>query len=134
MAREPAGHRADAERAAGREPAFAPDIAADGIDEWLGSLSGPIPGDQRLRALPHGAVLHVHARDDGLAGGGEWRVRRDGSELTVEHGHGKGDVALRGPAARLLLVLLRRIPPDDPQDQVMGNAAVLRSWLRSTPV
>jgi uncharacterized protein (TIGR03083 family) len=133
MAHETAMHRADAELAAGREPAFAPDIAADGIDEWLGSLSGPILGDQRLGALPDGAVLHVHATDDGLAGAGEWLVRRDGSELTVEHGHGKGDVALRGPAARLLLVLLRRIPPDDPQVQVIGNAAVLSSWLASTP-
>jgi uncharacterized protein (TIGR03083 family) len=133
MAHETAMHRADAELAAGREPAFAPDIAADGIDEWLGSLSGPIPGDQRLGALPDRAVLHVHATDDGLAGAGEWLVRRDGSELTVEHGHGKGDVALRGPAARLLLVLLRRMPPDDPQVQVIGNAAVLSSWLASTP-
>ena len=114
--------------------AFAPDIAADGIDEWLGSLSGPAPGDQRLDdALPEGAVLHVHGTDDGLDEAGEWLVRREGSGLVVEHGHGKGDVAVRGPAARLLLVLLRRVPPDDPQVQVMGDAALLTGWLASTP-
>jgi uncharacterized protein (TIGR03083 family) len=133
MAHETAVHRADAELAAGREPGFAPDIAADGIDEWLGSLSGPIPGDQRLDALPDGAVLHVHATDDGLDGAGEWLVRREGSELVVKHGHSKGDVALRGPAARLLLVLLRRATPDDPQVQVIGSAALLTGWLANTP-
>jgi hypothetical protein len=60
-------------------------------------------------------------------------VRREGSELVVKHGHGKGDVALRGPAARLLLVLLRRATPDDPQVQVIGSAALLTGWLANTP-
>jgi len=40
---------------------------------------------------------------------------------------------LRGPAGRLLLVLLRRIPADDPQVQVMGDPAVLAGWLAHTP-
>jgi uncharacterized protein (TIGR03083 family) len=135
MAHETAVHRADAELASGREAFLAPDLAADGIDERLGFLSGPIHGgqDPRLGALPDGAVLHVHATDDGLGEAGEWLVRREGPELTVEHGHGKGDVALRGPAARLLLVLVRRVPPDDPQVQVLGDAALLAGWLASTP-
>jgi uncharacterized protein (TIGR03083 family) len=130
MAHETAMHRADAELAAGREAEFEPDIAADGIDEWLAGL---VTGDQRLDALPDGAVLHVHATDGDLGGAGEWLVRREGSELVVEHGHGKGDVALRGPAGRLLLVLLRRVPPDDPQAQVMGDARMLADWLAHTP-
>jgi uncharacterized protein (TIGR03083 family) len=133
MAHETAVHRADAEIAAGREPRFAPDIAADGIDEWLASLAGRMAGDQHRGALPDGAVLHVHATDDGLSEAGEWLVRRERSELMVEHGHGKGDVALRGPAAQLLLVLLRRVPADHTQVQVLGNAAVLADWLASTP-
>ncbi len=135
MAHETAVHRADAELAVGREARLAPDIAADGIDEWLGMLSGPVNGgqDPRLSALPEGAVLHVHATDEGLNGDGEWLVRREGSEVVVGHGHGRGDVALRGPAARLLLVLLRRLPPDDPQVQVVGDAALLTRWLASTP-
>jgi uncharacterized protein (TIGR03083 family) len=133
MAHETAVHRADAELALGREAAFVPDIAADAIDEWLGSMSGLTAGEERLGALPDGGVLHVHATDTGLGQAGEWLVRRQGSELVVEHGHGKGDAALRGPAARLLLVLLRRVPPDDPQVQVMGDAEVLSSWLARTP-
>jgi uncharacterized protein (TIGR03083 family) len=134
MAHETAMHRADAEIAVGREVSFDPDLAADAIDEWLGFLSG-LGGDPdpRLAALPDGMVLHVHATDEGLNGAGEWLVRHEGSELIVQPGHGKGDVALRGPAARLLLVLLRRVPPDDPQVQVLGDPALLAGWLAATP-
>jgi uncharacterized protein (TIGR03083 family) len=135
MAHETAVHRADAEIATGREVSFEPDIAADAIDEWLGFMSAPAPGDAdpRLDALPDGAVLHVHATDEGLDGAGEWLVRREGSQVTVQAGHGRGDVALRGPAGRLLLVLLRRVPPDDPQVQVLGDPELLASWLAATP-
>ena len=134
MAHETLVHRADAEIAAGREVRFEPDMAADAIDEWLGLMSG-LGGeeDRRLGALPDGAVLHVHATDEGLDGAGEWLVRREGSEVTVRPGHGQGDVALRGPAGRLLLVLMRRVPPDDPQVQVLGDSALLDGWLAATP-
>ena len=139
MAHETAVHRADAELTVGREPAIAADVAADGIDEWLGFMSGAGllgagAGDPRLGALPDGGVLHFHATDDGLPdGAGEWLVRRDGDEITVEHGHAKADAALRGPAGRLLLVLVRRLPLGDPQVQVLGEAALLDAWLAATP-
>jgi uncharacterized protein (TIGR03083 family) len=134
MAHETAVHRADAEIAVGREVSFEPDIAADAIDEWLGLMSGlGRDGDPRVAALPDGAVLHVHATDEGLDGAGEWLVRREGPQVTVQPGHGKGDVALRGPAGQLLLVLLRRVPPDDPGVQVLGDPAVLTGWLAATP-
>jgi uncharacterized protein (TIGR03083 family) len=129
MAHETAVHRADAELAAGRDAGIEPDIAADGIDEWLDM----IVGDQRLEGLPDGGVLHVHATDGELGEAGEWLVRREGPMLIVERGHGKGDVALRGPAGRLQLVLLRRVPPDDPQVQVLGDAGLLARWLAHTP-
>jgi uncharacterized protein (TIGR03083 family) len=137
MAHETAVHRADAELAAGREPAFAPDLAADAIDEWLGFAGVPEPGteDPRLGALPEGSVLHIHATDDSLAGtgSGEWLINRAGTRITVEHGHGRGDVAVRGPAGRLLLMLVRRIPADDPEIQVLGDSALLAAWLAATP-
>jgi uncharacterized protein (TIGR03083 family) len=131
MAHETAVHRADAEIAVGREPEFEPDLAADAIDEWLGFMSGTRASDSPVDALPDGAVLHVHVTDEGVDG--EWLVRREGDSVTVEPGHGKGDVALRGPAGRLLLVLLRRAPQDDPQVEVLGDPALLTSWLAGTP-
>ena len=131
MAHETAVHRADAQITVGREPELEPGLAADAIDEWLGYMSGIGSSDSRVDALPDGAVLHVHVTDEGVRG--EWLVRREGSAVTVEPGHGKGDVAVRGPAGRLLLVLLRRVPPDDPQVEVLGDAALLTGWLAGTP-
>jgi uncharacterized protein (TIGR03083 family) len=127
MAHETAVHRADAQITVGREPELDADLAADAIDEWLRSMSS----DSRADALPDGAVLHVHVTDDGVDG--EWLVRRDGNSLSVEPGHGKGDVVVRGPAGRVLLVLLRRMPPDDPQVEVFGDTALLTGWLAGTP-
>jgi uncharacterized protein (TIGR03083 family) len=131
MAHETAVHRADAQITVGREPEFEPDLAADAIDEWLGYMSGIGASDARVDALPDGAVLHVHVTDEGVDG--EWLVRREGDSVTVQPGHGRGDVALRGPAGRLLLVLLRRVPQDDPQVEVLGDPALLTGWLAGTP-
>jgi uncharacterized protein (TIGR03083 family) len=137
MAHETAVHRADAEIAVGRTPDLAAELAADAIDEWLGDLSGLFDAadgpDPRLAALPAGCSLHVHATDGGLDGAGELTVRSTPSGVTVERGHAKGDVALRGPAARILLVLVRRLPPDDPSVEVLGDPAALSRWLEHTP-
>jgi uncharacterized protein (TIGR03083 family) len=132
MSHETVVHRADAELTVGRQPAIDADIAADAIDEWLGFVSDPIadPADPRAAALPDGAVLHVHTTDDQP---GEWLVRRGAAGITVAAGHGKGDVALAGPAATVLLVLLRRLPAADPAVTVYGDAGLLERWLAGTP-
>jgi uncharacterized protein (TIGR03083 family) len=136
MAHETLVHRADAQIAAGvePEPVIDAEVAADAIDEWLTLLARGILGDadRRTAALPAGAALHVHATDDGLGGRGEWMVRPDAGGLTVEPGHGKGDAALAGPAASLLLVLMRRRPVSDPAVTVHGDSAVLDGWLANT--
>jgi uncharacterized protein (TIGR03083 family) len=135
MAHETLMHTADAELATGHAVIIAPDLAADAIDEWLGFLSGPTFGrkDPRAQALPEGRTLHVHATDDGLDGSGEWLVSHPASGVTVQPGHGKADVALTGPAARILLVLVRRLPPSDPSVKVLGDASLLERWLAQTP-
>ena len=136
MAHETLVHRADAQLAAGAEPepVIETEVAADASDEWLMLLSGGGVGsaDERAKALPAGVVLHVHATDDGLDGRGEWMIRRQAGGLTVEPGHGKGDAALTGPAASLLLVLMRRRPVSDPAVTVYGDSAVVDGWLAST--
>lgn len=134
MTHETAVHRADAEIAAGRQPVIEASIAADGIDEWLGFedlLNGG--QDSRLDALADGQVLHIHATDEGLGQAGEWLVRRDSDGIAVQHGHRRGDVAVRGPASALLLVLVRRLPADDAPVQIIGDRAVLDHWLAVTP-
>jgi uncharacterized protein (TIGR03083 family) len=135
MAHETLVHRADAELAAGAEPEplIEAEVAADAIDEWLMLLAGGLgDSDERAKALPAGPGLHIHATDDGLGGRGEWMIRHDAGGLTVEPGHGKGDAALTGPAASLLLVLMRRRPVSDPAVTVYGDSAVVDGWLAGT--
>jgi uncharacterized protein (TIGR03083 family) len=134
MAAETLVHLADAQLAAGQVPVMDAGLAADAIDEWIGVMSGPSPGaaDDRAAALPAGALLHLHATDDGLDGG-EWLIRNTAGGIVVEPGHAKGDAALTGPAQSLLLVLMRRLPPADPAVTVYGDPAIVTAWLDSTP-
>jgi uncharacterized protein (TIGR03083 family) len=133
MAHETAVHRADGQIALGQRPQIDPVTAADGIDEWLGFLAEPDNGEGRASlAGLQGKVLHVHVTDPGVVGG-EWMIRPAAGGVTVEAGHGKGDVAVRGPASDLLLVLMRRLPPGDPAVEVLGDAAVLDELLAATP-
>jgi hypothetical protein len=59
-------------------------------------------------------------------------TRSDTFGLTVEPGHSKADAALTGPAASLLLVLMRRRPVPDRAVTVYGDSAVADGWLAST--
>ena len=52
--------------------------------------------------------MHVHSTD----ADGEWLVDFDNG-LAVTREHAKGDVAVRGPASDLMLVLYGRVPARD---------------------
>lgn len=134
MAHETLVHRADAQLATGQPVVIDPALAADAIDEWLDVMSGPLGGrpDPRAAALPAGATLHVHAKDDLQQGPSEWLVSHDADGVKVRHEHAKADVAVTGPAGRLLLVLLRRLPADDPSVTVYGDTGLLAGWLAGT--
>jgi uncharacterized protein (TIGR03083 family) len=133
-AHEAAVHLADAQLAAGRDVDLAPDLAADSVDEWLGLIAAGAEDTAQARDLcGDGQSLHFHAADPGLSGAGEWLITRTPAGVTVARGHGKADVAVRGPAARLLLVLTRRLPPSDPAVEVLGEQALLTHWLQHTP-
>lgn len=138
-AHEVAVHLADAQLATGRQVDLAPALAADGVAEWLDLLTasnddaaGPVQA--RAHELSgNGQTLHFHATDPELAGAGEWLVTRTPSGITVERGHGKSDVAVRGQAVSLLLVLTRRLAPGDPAVEVYGDGDLLNHWLEHTP-
>ena len=130
MAHETVVHSADAELAVGRQVAIPADLAADGIAEWFEILSSD--GDGQAPPLAEGKTLHVHATDAGLDGTGEWLLSRTPPGLSVQAGHAKADAAVRGPAASLLLVLLRRLPPETPGVEVLGDGSVLAQWLGNT--
>ncbi|HYZ08421.1 MAG TPA: maleylpyruvate isomerase family mycothiol-dependent enzyme [Pseudonocardiaceae bacterium] len=135
MAHETAVHRADAELAVGIAVTRDADLAADAVTESLEFASSPTlaarhPELVELRG--DGQTLHFHATDDGLGDAGEWLVRRTPDGVAWEHGHAKGDVAVRGSAVALMLLVTRRIPVDDPRVQVIGDSALLDHWLEHT--
>jgi uncharacterized protein (TIGR03083 family) len=132
MAHETAVHRADLELALGRKFVLEADLAADAISEWLGALSSSQPLAARPELRGEGQILHLHSTDPGLGEAGEWIVRRTPSGPVWEHGHAKGDVAVRGAVVDLLLVLMRRVPPSEAPITVLGDAGVLAHWLEHT--
>lgn len=103
MAHETAMHRWDAEHAAGIATSIDPELASDGIDEFLMWFAGEPAPD----APAAGGSVHLHCADVA----GEWTLRPAGAggfEITREHA--KGDCAIRGTASDILLALWRRIP------------------------
>jgi uncharacterized protein (TIGR03083 family) len=126
MAVETSIHRWDVEDAVGGAAETSPldaALAAEGIGEGF-TLMYPrhLAGRDGIGI---GGSLHVHTADVE----GEWMVRTDDGVYRAEPGHQKGDVALRGPASSVLLVLYRRLRPGDGGTEVLGDAAVLDRWL-----
>jgi uncharacterized protein (TIGR03083 family) len=120
---ESAVHLADAQLAVGQEPSLPADVAADGIDEWLTEFCARLGPGWGLGGT--GQTLHVHVTDPGVTG--EWLVELSPGKVTVTAGHATADVALRGSAASLLLVLTRRLPPS--AVDVFGDQALLAQSL-----
>ncbi|WP_031068471.1 maleylpyruvate isomerase family mycothiol-dependent enzyme [Streptomyces sp. NRRL WC-3742] len=114
--------------AAGASFAIAEDLAADVISETLDLLATPgleavRPG---LAELP-GAGERIGFRP---AEGAGWLVTRAPGAVRWERGPVEADVVVSGPVAQLMLVLTRRIPPEDAQ--VTGERALLDHWLART--
>jgi uncharacterized protein (TIGR03083 family) len=129
MLHETTVHRVDAELALGIEPSLDPVTAADGVSEFLENARLGSRPSQRLAELPSGQTVHLHATDDGLGAAGEWLITLGGDAgYTWSHGHSKGTVAVRGPAAWLLLLTYGRVTPDDGRLAVFGDTSLLVAW------
>lgn len=124
-------HRADAAIALGTDYRLTPEVAADGIDEWLERIVEE--SNTESSPLDAGQTLHLHATDDGLGASGEWTITGTDDGIAWSHAHGKGDAALRGSAKDLLLAIVRRQPAADGGIEVFGDAAVWDGWLDRTP-
>lgn len=123
MAHETAIHAWDALWAAGLKPHIEPELASDGIDEFVYVMTPLVREGQPII----GGSIHIHCTDIG----GEWLlVPSDGLELVVTREHAKGSVAMRGSAADILLVLWRRLPLE--AIEVIGDALVAERFLLRT--
>jgi uncharacterized protein (TIGR03083 family) len=133
MAHETLVHCADARMAAGEAVDIQAGQAADAIDEWLTLMSRLNAGGHDLAAsVPAGSSLHVQVTGPGPGATGEWLVKHSVSDgVEVLSGCG-GDTTLTGPAADVLLVLMRRLSPADGAVRVSGDAGLLDRWLELT--
>lgn len=131
LSHEVAVHRWDVDAADGSVNPIDAAQALDGIDELLEVY---VPTRFRLESMalpdstarPEGAAsptIHLHATD---IDEGEWLLRLGPDQLTWERSHAKGDVAARGTASDLLLMMWNRITPD--RLEVFGDADLLIRW------
>ncbi len=130
MAHETVVHAADVTLATGGAIAIPADLAADAIDEWLSFMSPLNDGQNDLvTILPAGKALGVLVTDGDVG----WQVTHASDGVRVTHGPPSGaDVTLSGPAADVLLVLMRRLPATTSSVSVSGDAALLDRWLELT--
>ncbi len=122
MAHETTVHRWDVDAAVngmGNAEPIESDMAADGVDEFLSFVLPRVP-DRPDGAFPQGS-LHLHRSD----GPGEWMIDAPGGELVVTHEHGKGDAAVRGDAAELVLWVWGR---PDRAVEIFGDESVAAAW------
>ena len=122
QAHETSIHRWDAEHATGPTTAIDPELASDGIDEYLDLVMRHHVTRDSV-TLPAGS-LHIHCTD----AHGEWLVSLD-EGYQLERAHAKGAAALRGPAEALLLRLWNRDTDRADELSPVGDESVLNAWL-----
>ena len=126
MCHEASIHRYDIQNAGGNPQPVEHDVAVDGIDEIFDYL---VPRRKPTDFAGNGETLHLHATEAaGDSGGasGEWFITRTPAGIEVERKHAKGDVAARGSASDLLLLLWGRKDPGELD--VIGDVAQLHEW------
>ncbi|NEC65735.1 maleylpyruvate isomerase family mycothiol-dependent enzyme [Streptomyces sp. SID9727] len=131
MAIETVVHLADAALAAQVPYTMTPELATDTLDEWLEIVVFAQKLDRPGAAeLPRdGRTLHLHATD---APDAEWLIELGADGVTWRRAHGKADAALRGPLTDVMLVVNRRLAPGSDRVEVLGDAALLDTWLERT--
>ncbi|MBT8240023.1 MAG: maleylpyruvate isomerase N-terminal domain-containing protein [Acidimicrobiia bacterium] len=123
MAHELSMHRWDVDSASGTAGPIDPAVSADGIDEIFEVF---VPTRMRFEALAaNGETMHLHSTDK-EDGAGEWSATLLPDRVEWDHSHSKGDVAVRGSASDLLLVMWSRIPAS--RLEVFGDASLIDRW------
>ncbi|MFC9975144.1 maleylpyruvate isomerase family mycothiol-dependent enzyme [Spirillospora sp. NPDC127200] len=125
-------HRADAALAVGGPYELEAGLAADAVTEGLELITSPLtaslnPALAELRG--DGETLCFLPAEKDLPG---WLLTRTPDGLACARSRKAGQVTVRGPVTDLLLVLTRRIGPDDPHVKIAGDRPLLDHWLART--
>ena len=129
MLHETVVHHADVQLAIGVEPSIPAEIALDTVDEFLDNLASAAGFNPEIANLAgDGVTIHLHATD----APGEWMIERTPDGFTYAHGHGKGDVALRGPISDLALWMYARRSWTEAAFETFGDTALLDHWIANS--
>ena len=129
QAHETAIHRADAESAVGERPEYAPEFAADGVDELIMGF-----GARRKYRPSSSAVgeMQISAADTGDA----WHLSVADGRIQAHRGRGPGPGGnmVSGPASGLYLFLWNRSEAGPAGVTISGDDSVLVAWRSSVRV
>ncbi|MDL4817534.1 maleylpyruvate isomerase family mycothiol-dependent enzyme [Actinomadura opuntiae] len=132
MLHDTAVHHADAAFATGVAYEVAPDVAADGICEWLVLVSEPAAATFRPELAElrgRGETLALRPSEPSVPG---WVITRAPDGIAWERASRDGDLTIAGPVRDLMLVFARRLAPGDAEVKVTGDRALLDHWLART--
>ncbi len=135
MTHETGIHRADAELALGLEPTFDPQVAADGMSEFLENLWKARAWRRGMGALRgEGETIAFVATDVRET----WTVVRTAQGFIWEHKFAtrstRSDVAVFAPVCHLYLFAWKRLRSDHPGLKIRGDTQGLDHWLRHCSV
>ncbi len=126
MALEAVVHRWDTDAAQAKDFSIAPDIAADGIDEFLDVF---VAAARAGHDAPAGPTIAFECSDRSEHW---WLDLSDRGKRTVSREARDASVQVRGPAQQLLLVLWGRAPVTAGAE-VTGDVRVLDRWSELIP-
>lgn len=128
MAHEAVVHRSDTDFADDHPFTVAPEIAADGVDEYLDVFVAAARAGSKA---PAGPTILFECTDRDV----QWRLDlSQPGERTLSRGAGDSSLQIRGSAERLLLALWGRVPMAESAGvEASGEVEWLAQWSTLMP-
>lgn len=117
---ETAVHRWDGQHAVGAETPVDTELAVHGVDE-IGDLWLPLWRPSALEVSTTES-MHLHCTDTE----GEWMIRFTPDGAVTTRQHAKGDLAVRGSASDLFLLMWNRVSAE--RFETFGDASLLQRF------
>lgn len=131
MIHETAVHGADAEFAAGLDPAIEAAIAVDGIDEFLDNLPHAVYFAPRVAEL-RGSGETVVLQDSG--NGTLWSITLGPEGFSWDHAEAGANILVNARPSDLLLFAYGRRKPGDERISYEGDRALLDFWVERSSI
>jgi uncharacterized protein (TIGR03083 family) len=128
MALEAVVHRTDTDAAQAKELSVSPDVAADGIDEFLDVF---VAASRAAHDAPIGPTMRFECSDRNERW---WLDLSEQGKRIVSREPRDASVRIRGTAEQLLLIVWGRVPASLPAGvKVSGDVATLDRWAEFVP-